>query len=799
MRELLPLDARLLHRPCDPAWLDFTTTGDLQDLDGTLGQARAIDAIRFAIGMRQPGYHLFVLGEPGSGRHAVARRLLEERAAQEQAPPDWCYAHNFAEPNRPNAFSLPAGQGRKLRAHMERFVDEVGHAIDAARDSDEFRSRVEAIQTDFKAREENALRQLGQEASEHGIALLRTTQGFVFAPMKGEAPMDPEEFARLPEEDKNRFSKLLDEYGDKLQKLMHQFPRWRREMLARLKDAGRQVVDIAVNHLIDELKAAYSDLPDVLDFLSRVRDDVVGMGEALHAEELRDEAKTGLFQRYQVNLLVDNGTCPGAPVVYEENPNYPNLVGRIDQIAQMGLLVTNFTLIRAGALHAANGGYLMVDAVRILSQPYAWEGLKRALKMARVRIENLGQALGWASTVAMEPEPIPLELKAILFGDRLTYYLLQEYDPEFEEFFKVPADFDSSLDRTEANVRAYARLVARIVRGSGLRHFTREAVQCVIEHSSRLAEDAEKLSARSRPIVELLHEADYWAQQAAHDVVTRVDVERALKERVRRLERLRETLYEEIQRDVLLVSSSGEQIGQVNGLMVIELGGFRFGHPVRITATARIGEGDVLDIERESELGGPIHSKGVMILESFLGTRYARRVPLALSASLVFEQSYGPVEGDSASLAELCALLSSLSGVGIKQSLAVTGSVNQYGKVQAVGAVNEKVEGFFDICRLRGLTGDQGAVIPAANVKHLMLREDVVAAAVEGKFSLYAVEDVDEAIEVLTGVAAGEPDEFGRVPTGSINYLVAVQLNEMSVLRQEYGGHAKPRRRRKEE
>ncbi|MEW5891126.1 MAG: Lon protease family protein [Pseudomonadota bacterium] len=799
MRQLLPLSADLLCRRCDEALLPFDTTAELPPLDGTVGQARAIDATRFAIDMKRPGYNLFVLGEPGTGRHALVQRVLQEQAMREPPPAEWCYVNNFREPNRPRVLCLPAGRGAQLRRDMQQFAQEVGSAITAALESDEFRTRTEAIQAEYKQREEEALRELGRASGARGIALLRTPQGFVFAPMKGDETMEPDEFAQLADAEKERIGKLMDEYGEALHKLLHQFPRWRREMQARLKQVNRDAMALAVGHLIEELKERYTDLLNVLRFLDEVLEDVVQSGEGMRASERGEgEGVMSLLQRYQVNLLVDHSTTAAAPVVFEDNPNFQNLVGRIDHLAHMGTLVTNFTLIKGGALHRANGGYLMLDAAKVLTQPYAWEGLKRALKAGQVRIETLGQAFGWVSTLPMEPEPIPLNVKVVLFGERIVYYLLREYDPEFEELFKIAADFESDFDRSGENIRGYAQFVARIAGAKGLRPFERGAVARLIEHSARLAEDAEKLSARSRPISDLMQEADYWAGRAGRDRVARADVEAALKERIRRAERLRNAVQQEILRNTLLISTSGENVGQVNGLVVIDLGEFVFAHPVRITATTRVGEGDVVDIERESELGGSIHSKGVMILASFLATRYARRLPLSLAASLVFEQSYGPVEGDSASLAELCALLSSLANVAIKQSLAVTGSVNQHGAVQPIGGVNEKIEGFFDICRARGLTGDQGVVIPASNVKHLMLREDVVAAAAAGQFHIYAVEHVDEAIEILTGVAAGEPDETGLVPAGSINFLVASQLHEMSLLRQEYGGHAKPKRKRKE-
>ncbi|MBV6474879.1 MAG: Lon protease [Rhodocyclaceae bacterium] len=805
MSNLSPLDPQSLLRRCDAALLDFETTAELSDAADIVGQSRALDAVRFGIDIKQPGFNLFVLGEPGSGRHAAVRRLLEEKAASEPAPSDWCYVNNFADPNKPRLLRLPPGRGGRFRHDMQQFVAELGKAIGAAFESEEYRVRIEAIQDEFKQREENALRTLGQESGEKGVALLRTPHGFVFAPVKGEETMGPDEFEKLPDDEKARIGKLIEEYGERLHKLMHQFPQWRREMQGRIKEASRETMGLAVGHIIEELKERYTDLLNVLAFLDEAMRDVIESSEELREQPKSDGDMSGVLvsgsislARYQVNLLVDTGTAKAAPVVFEDNPIYPNLVGRVDSVAHMGTLVTNFTMIKPGALQHANGGYLVLDAAKVLSQPYAWEGLKRALRSAQVRIESLGQVFGFTSMLPLEPEPMPLNLKVVLVGERILYYLLKEYDPEFEELFKVGADFESDVARNEPNTRSYARFLGGLARHYGLRPFDRLAVARLIEHSARLAGDAEKLSASSRSLADLMQEASHHAGQAGRDLVTREDVEAALQARRHRASRLHEAIQEQILRGSLLIDSGGGQVGQVNGLAVIDLGDALFAHPVRITATARIGEGDVIDIERESELGGAIHSKGVMILSSFLAARYARSLPLSLSASLVFEQSYGPVEGDSASLAELCALLSALAAVPIRQSLAITGSVNQYGRVQPIGGVNEKIEGFFDICQARGLTGEQGVIIPQSNVKHLMLREDVVAACAAGKFAVHAVEEVDQAIALLTGVPAGEPDAQGLVPEGTINYLVATQLAELTALRQAFAAAGQKRGGRKD-
>lgn len=787
------LDAKQLVQHCDPSLFPFQTTAELTSTTEIVGQSRAVDAVQFGIEIQRQGYNLFVLGDPGSGRHSVVQRLLEAKAGQEAPPSDCCYVNNFTEANKPRLLRVPAGRGAQLKRAMADFVEELTKAIPAAFDSDEYRSRIEAINDTYKEREEKALQTLGQASSEQGVALLRTPHGFVFAPIKGEEAMAPDEFDKLPEEEKQRIGKLIEDYGEKLKQLMHQLPRWRREVQAQIKEAGRDVLGLAVGHMIEELKGHYGDLAEVLAFLDEVMHDVIEMGEQLREQPKADGDLSGIVisgsistTRYQVNLLVDHAGSTSAPVVYEDNPIYPNLVGRVDHVAQLGTLLTNFTLVKPGALHRANGGYLVLDALKLLIQPYAWEGLKRALRSKQVRIESLGQVLGLASTISLEPEPMPLTVKVVLIGERHIYYLLKALDPDFAELFKIPADFEDDLVRDEDNTRLYAEYIATLVRTAELRPFDRGAVARVVEQSARLCGDAERLTANRRQIVDLLQEADHWADKAGHATVMREDVQTALDAQIHRVDRIRGRLQDEILRGNHLIAVTDQRIGQVNGLAVIVLDDFMFAHPVRITATSRVGEGDVIDVEREAELGGAIHTKGVMILASFLGARYSRNVPLSLSASLVFEQSYGPVEGDSASLAELCALLSELASAPVKQALAVTGSVNQFGDVQAIGAVNEKIEGFFDICRARGLTGEQGVLIPAANVKHLMLRQDVVDACAAGEFAIHAVDNVDQAIELLTGVPAGEADEAGMVPEGTVNFLVAAQLAELSALRQAF-------------
>lgn len=805
MKPLAPLAPEALYTACNPADLEFDSTEALPDVDTAVIHARAVEALHLGLDIHQPGYNLFVLGESGSGRHAIVEQLLNEARKDGEPPADWCYVHNFTTSSRSHLLRLPAGRGAKLRDDMQHFVGELAPAIAAAFESDEYRSRIESLQEEEKQREETALRTLGREAAQGGIALLRTPQGFLFSPMKNEEEtLSPDEFSQLSADRQRELRGAMDVFHERLHKLMNEFPRWRREMQNRIKDASRETLRLAVGHLIEDLKPDYADLPEVGKHLDAVMEDIIESGESLReTTKSEEDTETTFFtgsisvQRYLVNLLVENSPDAGRPVVSEDHPTLQNLVGRVEHIVHMGTLVSNFTLIKAGALHRANGGFLVLDALKVLSQPYAWEGLKRALKSGEIRIESLSELIGLTSTLQLEPEPVPLDVKVLLVGERLIYYLLSEYDPEFQALFKIDADMESEVERNPENTGYYARLVATLARRQKLRPLTRAAVARVIEHAARLANDAQRLTTQTRPLDDLMHEADYFAGEVGAALTDRSHVETAIQAHRRRHERIRERYQEEILRGHWLVDTAGTHVGQINGLAVVPLGDSAFAHPVRITATVRMGEGEVIDIEREVELGGPIHSKGVLILSSFLAARFGWSMPLSLRASIVFEQSYGGVEGDSASLAELAALLSALSGIPLRQCLAVTGSVNQFGVVQAVGGINEKIEGFFDICVARGLDGEQGVLIPAANVCHLMLRQDVIDAARQNRFRIWPVDNIDEAMELLTGLPAGEPDEKGEIPAGTVNYQVAVQLAELAQMRQNLSNPQRHRRRKK--
>jgi lon-related putative ATP-dependent protease len=798
-----PLPVGDLFHACDPARFKFRNTAELEPLEELIGQDRAVEAVEFGIGIRRDGYNLFTAGPAGTGKHTLIAEFLQRQAKAEAVPDDWCYVYNFEDPRRPKALRMPAGRGQPLAADMQRLTEDLRAAIQSAFESEDYRNRREALAQEFKERQEGAFEDVQQKARERSIALVRTPVGLALAPLRDGQVLSPKEFEALPEAERDKARADLKDLEEQLQVTLRQVPQWEREQRERVRTINREVTKLAVDHLIEEIGKKHTDLPEVIKWLDAIEQDVVANAEALLASEQTPAgeggapsrgghmvARDGTIRQYTVNVLVSRDSNGGAPVLYEDHPTYGNLLGRIEHRSEFGTLVTDFTLITAGALHRANGGYLVLDALKLLTQPFAWEGLKRMLRAGEVQIESLGQSLSIIDTVSLDPEPIPLDIKIVLVGERVLCYLLCEYDPDFSELFKVQADFEEEMPREEANVDLYARLIGTIARNEKMRPFGPGAVGRIVERAARIAGDRGKLTTHMRSIADLLHESDYWAGEAGRDVVTAEDVSKAIDARIRRSDRLREKVQESIAEGILLIDSAGAKPGQINGLSVMQLGGVAFGRPSRITARTSLGRGHVIDIEREVKLGGPLHSKGVLILSGFLADRFGRDRPLALAASLVFEQSYGGIDGDSASSAELYALMSALSGAPIRQGFAVTGSVNQRGEVQAIGGANEKIEGFFDVCKARGLTGEQGVLIPASNTRHLMLREDVVEACRDGKFAIYAVESIDHGLEILTGVPAGAPDAEGAYPEGSINRLVADRLTDFAEKTRKMGGMA---------
>ena len=793
MTAIKALDAEKLSRRCDPESFSFATTAELEDPDEVLGQKRALEAIRFAIGMKPDGYNLFALGPSGLGKHAVVRHVIEARAAEAETPPDWCYVFNFDNSQKPRALRLPVGLGGKLQADMTRLLQSLHVVIPAAFKSDEYRSQRNTIEADVKQRHEQVIAKIQQEARERGVALLRTPAGLGFAAMQDGEVLEPEAFEALPEADRSRIQETINSLQGLLQAALRELSGLVSNGRQRVRELNRDVTRYAAGHLIDEMRDTYEGVDDVIGYLDAVRKDVVENDETFAPSDVimtsapsSGEAPTPATQlqpqeagveRYGVNVLVDSAGLKGAPVIYEDHPTYQRLVGEIEQVARMGALVTDFTLIKSGALHRANGGYLILDGRKLLQQPLAYDALKQALRSRRIRIETFAQANSMVHTRGLEPEPIPLDVKVIIIGEPSLYYQLTQSDPDFSELFKVAADFEDRVEHTRDNALRYAQMIAQMAREAGLKPLDRGAVARVIEHGGRLAGDAERLSVRIEGLADLLREADYWRAETGAALITADHVQQALDAQIRRANRLQERLEEEVIRGNILIDTDGAKTGQVNGLAVSQLGHFAFGKASRITARVRLGKGEVIDIEREVDLGGSLHSKGVLILAGYLGSHFATDQPLSLSASLVFEQSYGGVDGDSASSTELYAILSALAEASIKQGLAVTGSVNQFGEIQAIGGVNEKIEGFFDLCRQRGLTGDQGVLIPAANVKNLMLRSDIVEAARDGRFHVYPIAHIDQGIEILTGTVAGARDKNGNFPKNTINASVEYRLS----------------------
>jgi predicted ATP-dependent protease len=778
-RKLLPGE---LATRCDAATLQLADDDAPPEI---VGQDRARAAVEFGIAMRHAGYHLYVMGPPGSGKRSLVRRAIDAHVAADGVHrSDWVYVNNFETPHQPLALRLAPGRGAQLRSDMRALVQELRSTIPAAFDSEEYAAELERLNTDFKERAERALLAVSAEAQAQGLVMLRTPVGFTFAPRKGSEVMSPQDFEVLPQAEREQLQKAVQALQDKLVQVLRESMRLRKEHADRLRSLNRSTTQLAVDHAVDETVARYAGLAEVVAYLEAVRAAVIDNADAFRTREDADAnaaaAQAAELGRYEVNLLVDAGGGDGAPVVDADLPSYQNLVGRVDHVAHFGMLVTDFRHVKAGLLHRANGGYLLVDAVKLLTQPFAWNALKRALLAHEIRIESMAEMFSLVSTIQLEPQPIPLELKVVLVGERGLCQALQAWDPEFDKLFRVVADLGDDLPREPATQQALARTLAGQMHGAGLLPPTAAALARLVDHGARCSGDATRISASIRRLLDVANEADHVARAAQRTRLDAAEIGAAIAARRERAGRVDERLRQAMLRDVLAIATRGAAVGQINGLAAYEAGGETFGAPSRITATTRLGDGQVVDIQRETRMGGPVHAKGVLILSSFLAARYSRFQPHAIIGSLVFEQTYGLVEGDSASLAELLALLSSIADVPLRQNLAVTGSVDQFGNVQAVGAVNEKVEGFFDLCAARGLDGTHGAVLPHSNAVMLMLRDDVVQAVAAGRFTLHAVATVDDALELFTGLPAG--DTTG--PTAdSINGRIAQRLREYSSLR----------------
>jgi predicted ATP-dependent protease len=789
-----PLQADRLYRHADLAALAFESTAELEPADGLVGQQRALDALEFGTRINRAGFNVFVIGPNGMRAQRAVESVLQAAAGERKRPSDWVYVNNFADPHKPTAIELPSGRAVEFRDAMHALIDDLKTALPAVFDSEDYQTRRGAIDQAFQAKQGEAFNALNEKAQAKDIVVLRTPMGFALVPARDGKPLPPEEFRTWPESKRADMQATIQGLEKELEHIVRQLPQWETERRDDIRKLNRETAQLAIGQFIDRTKTLFADEVKILNHLEAIRADLIEnvamfvvKGEGDETPLFQDQPE-GPFDRYSVNVLVGRSAQGRAvPIVEELHPTLSNLLGGIEYVAHRGTLVTNFQLIKAGAIHRANGGFLLLDARSLLTEAFSWTALKRTLRQREIRIEELGRFIGLTSTVSLEPDPIPLDVKIVLFGDRLLYYLLSAYDPDVAEHFKVLADLEDDIPRSPATETAHASMIAALAKRAGLRPVDRAGCALMIEHAARLADHANKLTLVIDQIEDLLAEADFCAGKADRTTIIRSDVEAAIEQRIRRSARLRDRAQESMLEEVALIDTSGARAGQINGLSVLELGGFRFGRPTRITCRVRPGGGKVVDIEREVELGGPIHSKGVLILSGFLAGRYALDTPMSLFASLVFEQSYGGVEGDSASSAELYALLSALAELPLRQDLAVTGSVNQRGEVQAIGGVNEKIEGFFDICSKRGLTGNQGVLIPHANVQHLMLRHDVIDACASGRFFVYPVTTIDQGIELLTGRPAGMRAADQLFPQQSVNRLVEDRLHAFARIRQSFG------------
>ncbi len=779
-----PLAADKLCQRTDPAQLPFETTANLPEADGPVGQDRAMRALVFGARMTQPGYNIFVTGPQGSGKHSSIKRALERMAATMPAPSDWCYVHNFAQSHRPKALRFPPGEGARFQKAMTEFVESLKGAMVTLFDSEDYRRRRETIEENFREHVDGTLATLRSGAEKQGLALVENSEGgFEFRPQRDGLVLVDEDYRRLSKGERDRLAARAHDLGGELDQTMKTLEARRQEAVASVRALDRELGEAEVRRMMVPLSDGFRAIAPAQAHIEAVFQDVMTHLDALQAGARGESDAEGRsregevpFHRYAVNLLVDNSGAKGAPVVSLALPSLSQLVGKVEHVPLLVTVITDFMYIRGGALHRANGGFLLIDVLDLLQQDVSWEALKRALHEMAVRIENLAEVLDRSQTLTIQPEPIPLDLKAVLFGEPWLFWRLRELDADFADLFKVQADFSLHADRNDENGMSLMRLLASVARQGGLRQLSRSGAARMIDEAARLAGDAHKLSVRTSQLADLLREADHFARESGRSLITGEDVAMAVAAKEDRGGRLKALEHELIERRILFIDTDGKKVGQVNGITVLSAAGFAFGMPARITARVRPGDGKVTDIDRMADFSGPTHAKGVQILTGYLNGHYSRNGKLSLSASIAFEQSYGPVDGDSASAAELIAVLSAAADVPLKQGIAITGSINQHGEMQPIGGANEKIEGFFDICALRGFAKGNGVIIPRTNVMNLMLRDDVVDAVRQGKFQIYAVDTVDEAIEILTGLKAGTRAANGRFPRGSFNARVMRRL-----------------------
>lgn len=793
--EIKKLPPESLRWICNPREFEFNTTEEVQPLEGTIGQERALRAIDFGLGLESQGFNIYILGESGTGKTTTINKILEMRAMKEKVPDDWCYVYNFDDPDRPKTMSLTPGMGIILQKDMDGLINILKAEIPKIFESKEYEKHRNQILEEYQEKSKELLSKIEVEATKKGFTLRKTATGIILAPIKnGGETLSQDEFGALEEDRRRRLEELSKELQEKLNDALRLAREGEKELKEKISKLERDAALTVVDQLITELESKYGLYPEILKYFEDVKEDILVNLEDFKAPEeaipslpfLKMPKAEPSFNRYKINVLVNNSGAQGAPVVIETNPTYLNLFGRIEHKIQYGIAITDFTMIKAGSVHRANGGYLVVNALDLLRNIFVWDALKRMIKNREIKIEDIWEQYRLISTVTLKPEPIPLNIKVVLLGSPYLYYLLYNLDEDYKKLFKVKADFDNRMMRTKENLLKYASFISARCREENLRHFDRTGVAKVIEYGVRLAEDQKRLSAKFFNIADIVREANYWASQDGNSYITARHVEKALEEKIYRCNKIEERIQELIDEGTIMVDVDGAVVGQVNGIAVIDLGDYGFGKPSRITAKTYTGKAGVVNIERETKMSGRIHDKAHMILTGYLGGKFSQELPLTLSASICFEQLYEEVEGDSATCTELYALLSSLSGLPIKQGIAVTGSMNQRGEVQPVGGINEKIEGFFEVCKLGGLTGEQGVIIPERNVKNLMLKEAVVEAVRDGKFYIYPIGDIDEGIEILTGVDAGKKREDGIYPEGTVNYLVDKRLRDIAMTLKEF-------------
>ncbi len=777
----------LLSPRVDANKLGFADTSEIAPLEEPIGQARAVEALEFGLSMQSPGFNIYAAGPIGTGKWSIVRRMVAKKAKSGACPPDRCYVNNFQDASQPRCMSFPAGEARPFKVAMEVLVKALRHDIRATFESSKYLDGRAKIIDEFDSKKKALFHEVNEAARERSFGFQEDPVGFSLVPMKEGRAMKEEEVKRLTEAERQDIGEKRRHIEGRIREFQSQVHTLDHQAEHALRDMDRQVVQSLLSRRLDPLREAYDRSPDVLNYLNEVEEDIVTNYRDFVQKEVQipllgiSGGHQADLSRYDVNLIVEHKPDEGAPVVDESHPTYANLIGKIERRSHLGVVFTNFTEIKAGACVQASGGYLLLNAMDLLRQPFAWDSLKRVIKTREVKIEDPGEFFGF-STTGLKPQPVPVELKVVLLGPPFLYHLLQAYEEDFSKMFKVKADFDVDLKRTEEEDQRYARFIAGICREESLPNFDAGAVGEVIHQGLRMADRFDRLSLRLSLLTDLIREAAFWARKENHDLVTASDVETAIAKKRFRASLPEEWIQEEIKEGTLIVDVEGEAVGQVNGLSVQLLGDSTFGRPCRITARTFVGTKGVIDIQREAALAGHVHSKGVLTLGGYLAGRFAGSHPFALSATLTFEQTYSEVEGDSAAAAEIAALVSSLADVPVRQSLAITGSVNQLGEIQPIGGVNEKVEGFFETCKKHGLTGNQGVIIPARNTKHLALRPEVVKAVEAGQFAVYGVNTVEEALELLTGIPTGERDTEGNYPEGTVYRKVSERLAEMALI-----------------